>query len=284
MAFDNARLYAERTRVAQTLRRSLMPSALPAIPGLELASFFRPLGAGSEVGGDFYDVFGDEHGCWLVVGDVCGKGAEAAALTGFLRHTTVAYARDADSPGDGARAGQPRDARPGLRRALRDGDPRQPALRRRARWPSRSPRPVTRPRCSTRADGATSAARRARHAARRLRRPGHRARPRPCSRPATRSRSTPTACSRRTRPTRTVTPEQMIEQLRRASRRRPRGGDRRAARPRRARRARARRHRDPQRARDAGRPTEARARCARARRRELEPAATERARRALEPP
>jgi GAF domain-containing protein len=98
MAFDNARLYAERTHVAQTLRRSLMPAALPTIRGLELASFFRPLGAGSEVGGDFYDAFGDEHGCWLVVGDVCGKGAEAAALTGFLRHTTVAYARDAESP------------------------------------------------------------------------------------------------------------------------------------------------------------------------------------------
>jgi hypothetical protein len=99
MAFDNARLYAERTRVAQTLRRSLMPSVLPTIPGLELASFFRPLGAGSEVGGDFYDAFGDEHSCWLVVGDVCGKGAEAAAVTGFLRHTTAAYARDAVSPG-----------------------------------------------------------------------------------------------------------------------------------------------------------------------------------------
>jgi hypothetical protein len=98
LAFDNARLYAERTRVAQTLRRSLMPSVLPNIPGLELASFFRPLGAGSEVGGDFYDAFGDEQSCWLVVGDVCGKGAEAAALTGFLRHTTVAYARDASSP------------------------------------------------------------------------------------------------------------------------------------------------------------------------------------------
>ncbi|MFI4989331.1 MAG: PP2C family protein-serine/threonine phosphatase [Solirubrobacterales bacterium] len=99
LAFDNARLYAERSYVAQTLRRSLMPSSLPVIAGLELASFFRPLGAGSEVGGDFYDVFGDEHSCWLVVGDVCGKGAEAAALTGFLRHTTVAYARDAVSPG-----------------------------------------------------------------------------------------------------------------------------------------------------------------------------------------
>jgi hypothetical protein len=99
LSFDNARLYAERTHVAHTLRRSLMPSVLPAIPGLELASFFRPLGAGSEVGGDFYDAFGNERCCWLVVGDVCGKGADAAALTAFLRHTTVAYAREADSPG-----------------------------------------------------------------------------------------------------------------------------------------------------------------------------------------
>lgn len=99
MAFDNARLYAEQTHTAHTLQRSLMPSVLPAIPGLELASYFRPLGAGSEVGGDFYDAFGDRESCWLMVGDVCGKGAEAAALTGFLRHTTVAYARGAVSPG-----------------------------------------------------------------------------------------------------------------------------------------------------------------------------------------
>jgi stage II sporulation SpoE-like protein/GAF domain-containing protein len=100
LAFDNARLYAERDRVAHTLRRSLMPAALPMIPGLELASYFRPVGPGSEVGGDFYDVFGNGRSCWLVVGDVCGKGAEAAALTGFLRHTAVAYARDETSPAE----------------------------------------------------------------------------------------------------------------------------------------------------------------------------------------
>ena len=99
MAFDNARLYGERAQVAQTLRRSLMPAVLPVIPGLELASYFRPSGAGSEVGGDFYDVFGGRESCWLVVGDVCGKGAEAAALTGFLRHTTAAYAREGSGPG-----------------------------------------------------------------------------------------------------------------------------------------------------------------------------------------
>jgi Stage II sporulation protein E (SpoIIE)/GAF domain len=98
LAFDNARLYAERDQVAHTLRRSLMPAALPAIPGLELASYFRPMGAGNEVGGDFYDVFGDRESWWLVLGDVCGKGAEAAALTAFLRHTCVAYAREGLGP------------------------------------------------------------------------------------------------------------------------------------------------------------------------------------------
>jgi serine phosphatase RsbU (regulator of sigma subunit) len=99
MALDNARLYAERAHVARTLQRSLIPAALPAISGLELASCFRPMGAGNEVGGDFYDAVDDGDSCWLVVGDVCGKGAEAAALTGFLRHTTVAHAREGMSPG-----------------------------------------------------------------------------------------------------------------------------------------------------------------------------------------
>ncbi len=98
MALDNARLYAERAQVARTLQRSLLPPALPTIDGLELASCFRPAGPGNEVGGDFYDAFGDSETCWLVVGDVCGKGAEAAALTGFLRHTTIAYARERSSP------------------------------------------------------------------------------------------------------------------------------------------------------------------------------------------
>jgi serine phosphatase RsbU (regulator of sigma subunit) len=100
MALDNARLYAERAHVARTLQRSLMPATLPAISGLELASCFRPMGAGNEVGGDFYDAFGDRESFWLIVGDVCGKGAEAAALTGFLRYTTVAHAREDTSPED----------------------------------------------------------------------------------------------------------------------------------------------------------------------------------------
>jgi serine phosphatase RsbU (regulator of sigma subunit) len=100
MALDNAHLYAERAHVARTLQRSLMPASLPAIAGLELASCFLPTGSGSDVGGDFYDAFSDRDGCWLIVGDVCGKGAEAAALTGFLRYTTVAHAREGMSPGE----------------------------------------------------------------------------------------------------------------------------------------------------------------------------------------
>lgn len=98
LAYDNARLYAERAHVARTLRSSLMPAALPAIDGLQMESYFRPMGSGNEVGGDFYDVFEDKESCWMVVGDVCGKGAEAAVLTSFLRHTTAAYAREGNGP------------------------------------------------------------------------------------------------------------------------------------------------------------------------------------------
>jgi serine phosphatase RsbU (regulator of sigma subunit) len=88
VAVDNARLYSERTRVAETLQASLLPRALPHVPGVELASRFRPAGHGVEVGGDFYDVFAAAEGHWIaVIGDVCGKGAEAAGLTALARYT-----------------------------------------------------------------------------------------------------------------------------------------------------------------------------------------------------
>jgi PAS domain S-box-containing protein len=98
MALDNANLYAERARVAQTLQQSLLPDALPAVPGVGLASVYRPVGQGSEVGGDFYDVFAVPSGCWLVVGDVCGKGTEAAAVTALVRHSVRALALQRSSP------------------------------------------------------------------------------------------------------------------------------------------------------------------------------------------
>jgi serine phosphatase RsbU (regulator of sigma subunit) len=98
MALDNANLYAERTHVARTLQRSLLPDALPAVPGVRLASAYHPVGEGNEVGGDFYDVFPVPGGCWLVVGDVCGKGTEAAAVTALVRHSIRALALHQESP------------------------------------------------------------------------------------------------------------------------------------------------------------------------------------------
>jgi PAS domain S-box-containing protein len=100
LAFDNARLYEERSHIARTLQRSLLPRRLPELPGLEVATFYQPAGATrTEVGGDFYDVFTAGEGAWgVVVGDVCGKGVEAAALTGMARHTIRASAIREHSP------------------------------------------------------------------------------------------------------------------------------------------------------------------------------------------
>ena len=93
IAIENARLYQERTRTAQTLQRALLPPHLPQIAGLELAAGYRAAGEGNEVGGDFYDVFPQGDGSWaLVVGDVCGKGPQAAAVTALARYTLRAHA------------------------------------------------------------------------------------------------------------------------------------------------------------------------------------------------
>jgi PAS domain S-box-containing protein len=100
LAFDNARLYEERSHIARTLQRSLLPRRLPEMPGLEVATFYQSAGAmRTEVGGDFYDVFAVGERAWgVVVGDVCGKGVEAAALTGMARHTIRASALRDGSP------------------------------------------------------------------------------------------------------------------------------------------------------------------------------------------
>jgi PAS domain S-box-containing protein len=93
LALDNARLYEERDQVARTLQQSLLPSELPRIPGVELAARYLAAGDGNEVGGDFYDCFATGDGDWaLVIGDVCGKGAEAATLTALARYTLRAAA------------------------------------------------------------------------------------------------------------------------------------------------------------------------------------------------
>ncbi|HEX2232948.1 MAG TPA: SpoIIE family protein phosphatase [Thermoleophilaceae bacterium] len=92
-AVENSRVYRERDYIARTLQTSLLPSELPHIPGVETAARFRATGAGNEVGGDFYDLFeSGERGWTVVVGDVCGKGPDAAAITALARHTLRAAA------------------------------------------------------------------------------------------------------------------------------------------------------------------------------------------------
>ncbi|HEX8207491.1 MAG TPA: GAF domain-containing protein, partial [Solirubrobacteraceae bacterium] len=96
LALERARLYEEREYVARTLQAGLLPRALPDIPGLDVAVHYRPLGDGSEVGGDFYDLFGVGDDAWFVaMGDVCGKGAQAAVLSGVMRSTVRALALSA---------------------------------------------------------------------------------------------------------------------------------------------------------------------------------------------
>jgi PAS domain S-box-containing protein len=86
-ATENARLYSERSDVAQTLQASLLPEELPAVAGWQLAADYRPGQRGADVGGDFYDVFPAEGGHLVVLGDVTGKGVRAAALTSLVRYT-----------------------------------------------------------------------------------------------------------------------------------------------------------------------------------------------------
>ena len=100
-AVDNARLYGERAYIARALQESLLPPTLPEIGGVEVAARFRAAGDGNEVGGDFYDLFDTGDANWAVVmGDVCGKGARAAALTALARYTLRAAAMRQDSPSD----------------------------------------------------------------------------------------------------------------------------------------------------------------------------------------
>jgi Stage II sporulation protein E (SpoIIE)/Phosphoserine phosphatase RsbU, N-terminal domain len=88
VAISNVRLYERERTIARTLQRSLHPGGLPEVPGLEAAVRFRPAGEGVELGGDFYDVYPARSGAWAVlIGDVQGKGPEAAAVTAAARHT-----------------------------------------------------------------------------------------------------------------------------------------------------------------------------------------------------
>jgi serine phosphatase RsbU (regulator of sigma subunit)/ketosteroid isomerase-like protein len=94
LALDNAGLFTnlaraerERAEIAETLQRGLLPPPLPHIPGWSVAAMYRPAGAENEIGGDFYDVFRIAGGWMVVIGDVTGRGAQAAAVTAHARYT-----------------------------------------------------------------------------------------------------------------------------------------------------------------------------------------------------
>jgi PAS domain S-box-containing protein len=95
LALDNARLYSERVAISQSLQRSLLPPELPQIDGVEVEVIYRAAGEGNEVGGDFYDLFPIRDGAYgFAIGDVCGTGPEAAAVTGLARHALRLLARE----------------------------------------------------------------------------------------------------------------------------------------------------------------------------------------------
>ena len=97
-AIDNARLYQERAHVARALQQSLLPRRLPDIEWCEVGARYRAAGEG-EVGGDFYDVFDTNDGAWFAaIGDVQGKGPEAAAITGLARYTIRTAASSERNP------------------------------------------------------------------------------------------------------------------------------------------------------------------------------------------
>ncbi|HEX5225644.1 MAG TPA: SpoIIE family protein phosphatase [Solirubrobacteraceae bacterium] len=90
LAVENSRLYTLRRGIARTLQNSLLPEALPQVPGWEISALYRPAGEESDVGGDFYD-FWEVDGSWMmIIGDVTGKGVGAATVTSLVRHTASA--------------------------------------------------------------------------------------------------------------------------------------------------------------------------------------------------
>src|SRR6185437_6432974 len=106
-AVTSQRRRAERRaqHLAHDLQAELLPPKLPEIPRFEAAGWYRAGMKGQEVGGDFYDVFNAGPGRWIaVIGDVCGKGPEAASLTALARYTLRAVARQATGPSDALQA------------------------------------------------------------------------------------------------------------------------------------------------------------------------------------
>jgi PAS domain S-box-containing protein len=101
LAADNARLYRDRSEIARVLQRSLLPPHLPEIPGVEVGAEYLPVGEANEVGGDFYDLINTVENGWIcAIGDVRGKGVEAASVTALARYTIRAVTLKDDRPSE----------------------------------------------------------------------------------------------------------------------------------------------------------------------------------------
>lgn len=115
LAAENARLFHRERTIAEGLQLGLLPQRLVPPRGGDLAARYWPAGAAGFVGGDLFDAFRIDDRRWgLVIGDVCGKGIEAAGLTGLVRYTLRSAAHYADSPGEALRA---------VHRAMADHEP-----------------------------------------------------------------------------------------------------------------------------------------------------------------
>lgn len=100
MALDNARLFRERDSIARDLQRGLRPPHPAEVPGLELSVVFEAAGEGIEIGGDVYDVLPTADGCWILIGDVAGKGSAAASVSVAVRHAVRGLIREVDEPAE----------------------------------------------------------------------------------------------------------------------------------------------------------------------------------------
>ncbi len=98
LALDNARLYRERDQIAKNLQRGLRPPRPAEVPGLDISVVFEAAGEGIEVGGDLYDVMPSEDGCWVLIGDVAGKGSTAAGVSVAVRHSVRGLTRAIEEP------------------------------------------------------------------------------------------------------------------------------------------------------------------------------------------
>jgi PAS domain S-box-containing protein len=98
LSIDNARLYQERDAIARNLQRGLRPPRPARVPGLVSSVVFEAAGRGIEIGGDLYDVLPTDDGCWVLVGDVAGKGSEAAGVSVAVRHAVRGLTREVDEP------------------------------------------------------------------------------------------------------------------------------------------------------------------------------------------